>query len=311
MANINIKKLEEYIRAANGEGQFYIKKSFVDRPKAVAVILHDLISHGERYGDLVEALNDNGIDVLTPDIVGFGMSKQGHTGAFSMKSNGIDYVTEDIENIFSSYDMKYGRLPHILISDGKTNLIASLYVSRFSNVDIMVNLGCMQHFNVNQAMVAAAKSFVLMKGYHSVSNALINMTEAPASHGIGEAHKYYWISSMDKEIDKFISDVNCGIPLAASTYLDIFSLEKHTNKLKWLREFPNIPILLMAGSDDIMGNYGKAARETAELLEESNHDFVTLKIYSGCRHDLLHDCKANEVMDDIISWIGKELDKLI
>lgn len=307
ISNSNINKSEEYLRAANGEGQFYIRKSLVDEPKAVAVILHDLISHGERYCDLTKSLNENNIDVLIPDIVGFGMSKQGHPGAFAMKSKGIDYVIEDIEYVFNLYDEKYGRIPHILISDGKTNVIASLYVRTFDNIDAMVNLGCMQHFNVNSAMVAAAKSLVIMKGYHSVSNAIINMTEAPAFHGVEEANKYYWLSSIDTEIERFINDVDCGIPIAASSYLDIFAAEKYTSKLKWLRDFPNIPILLMAGSDDIMGNYGKAAKDMMELLEETNHDFLLLKIYSNCRHDLLHDRKSDEVINDLVSWINVAL----
>lgn len=311
MDSFKIDVSEKYCRAANGEGQFYLRRCLVDKPKAVAVILHDLISHGGRYDDLAKALNMNQIDVLIPDIVGFGMSKQGHPGAFAMKSGGIDFVQEDIYTIFSSHDRKYGKLPHILISDGKSNVIASLYVKNYDNVDVMVHLGCMQHFNITSAMLAAAKSFVVMKGYHSVSNALINMTEAPASQGREEANKYYWLSSIDSEIYNFINDENCGIPLAASAYLEIFAAEKQTNKLKWFKDFPNIPLMLMTGAGDITGNYSRVLMDTVQLLEESNHDNISYKIYSDCRHDILHDCYRDDVIYDIVNWLLSKLDKIL
>lgn len=295
---------ERYCKAANGEGKFYLKTYFVDEPKAVAVILHDLISHGKRYEELAEALNKEKIDVLLPDITGFGMSKQGHPGAFAMKNDGLKFVQRDIERLFNIYDNEKGILPHILISDGKTNVISSLFTMNYKSVDALILMGYMQHFNVSSAMLAAAKSFVMMSGYHSVSNALINMTEAPASQGRGELNKYYWISSLEEEIYKFIEDENCGLPLTASAYLEIFSGEKLTNKAKWIAKFPNLPVLFLAGADDMMGNYGKSARDMANNLWDSYHDLVSINIYSGCRHDLLHDSRKNSVIKDILNWIN-------
>lgn len=303
------KTNEKYQKAANGEGQFFIKSYLVEKPKAVAVILHDLISHGGRYENLALELNKKHINVLLPDIVGLGMSKQGHPGAFAMNSGGIEAVERDISSIFSSHDREHGILPHYLISDGQTNTIATLYTKHYDNVSGIVLLGCMQHLNVSSAMVAAAKSFVMMMGYHSISNALISMTEPPASQGRDEKNKYYWVSSLDDEIQNFIEDPNCGLPLAASAYLELIAAEKLTSKANWAQDFPNIPILIMSGTDDIMGNYSKAAREKAGLLWDTSHDFVSLRIYSGCRHDLLHDCHADNVKEDIINWFVNQIER--
>jgi len=34
---------------------------------------------------------------------------------------------------------------------------------------------------------------------------------------------------------------------------------------------------------------------------------VTLKLYSGCRHELLHDVSKAQVINDIIKWIEYKL----
>ena len=65
----------------------------------------------------------------------------------------------------------------------------------------------------------------------------------------------------------------------------------------------------MSGTDDIMGSYSKAARDEAGMLWDTSHESVSLRIYSGCRHDLLHDAHADNVKEDVIDWVTAQVKK--
>jgi alpha-beta hydrolase superfamily lysophospholipase len=63
-----------------------------------------------------------------------------------------------------------------------------------------------------------------------------------------------------------------------------------------------IPMLLMHGTGDELTNF-KASKEFAKNAGSS----VTLKLYDGAYHELHNDIIKNDVLDEMTSWLNKEI----
>ena len=68
-----------------------------------------------------------------------------------------------------------------------------------------------------------------------------------------------------------------------------------------------MPVLILSGEKDPVGSYGRGVVEVFNKLKENSLEDVSLKIYTGCRHELLHDVKKGEVMCDILKWLEKRV----
>ena len=74
----------------------------------------------------------------------------------------------------------------------------------------------------------------------------------------------------------------------------------------YLRWNKSMPILLISGGDDPVGDAGKGVMVVEKNMKKSGLCNVTMKLYPGGRHDILHEEKlgiASAVCQTIKSWI--------
>jgi alpha-beta hydrolase superfamily lysophospholipase len=72
------------------------------------------------------------------------------------------------------------------------------------------------------------------------------------------------------------------------------------NRKAWFcREELNVPIFLLSGSEDPVGNYGKGVQEICKKLLRYGKN-AQMKLYPNCRHEVLNDTCRDEVIRDIL-----------
>ena len=64
-----------------------------------------------------------------------------------------------------------------------------------------------------------------------------------------------------------------------------------------------LPILLIAGALDPVGNKGRGVKSTAALFEKAGIKDVEVKLYQGMRHEILNEPGKQQVYDDVLAWI--------
>lgn len=64
-----------------------------------------------------------------------------------------------------------------------------------------------------------------------------------------------------------------------------------------------LPIVLAAGTDDPVGGYGKGVRRIYEKYKAAGIRDVTLRLYSGDRHELLNETDREQVIRDLYHWM--------
>ena len=64
-----------------------------------------------------------------------------------------------------------------------------------------------------------------------------------------------------------------------------------------------LPILLISGEADPVGQYGKGVRQVAGWLRQTGHEDVSLVLYPGARHEVLNETNRAEAYQDVAAWM--------
>ena len=72
----------------------------------------------------------------------------------------------------------------------------------------------------------------------------------------------------------------------------------------------DLPIYLISGEKDPVGNDTLGVIEVAEALEKVSIDEVLYRFYPGARHEILNETNRDEVFEEIVVWIENHLPKM-
>jgi len=69
----------------------------------------------------------------------------------------------------------------------------------------------------------------------------------------------------------------------------------------------DLPILLISGDADPVGQNGKGVFKTGHLFEKAGVQDITIRLYENGRHEILNEINQHEVYQDIYHWISHRL----
>ena len=103
-------------------------------------------------------------------------------------------------------------------------------------------------------------------------------------------------------------DPLCGFDFTVSGYRDLVRLLFDVNQPQWFRSVPDIPILMVSGDQDPVGDFGKGVKKVYRRLVKTGHD-VQLILYPGGRHEILNETNRDQVYQDIASFLLQAAEK--
>lgn len=280
-----------YRRAANGEGQVVSFKYTCANPRAIVQIVHDISEHSLRYQELAIALNDSGFYVCGNDLIGHGMSKQGHQGCFGLKKNSYEGLLGDIDSLFDEVVSEVGDdIPRILIGAGFGAMLCELYTIKYGNISMIISMENLEIPAALSLIKLNANNHIKKKGFNSVSESVHNtMYQTGKPSGAPPYNEFFWLSSDEEEVRKYVDDEGCGFMLAASAYREMIYVIEQLKGKDGIVRLPDIPIYILAGAEDQRGNCGNSVMRIANMLSAKGHNEVSYKLYKDCYHDILHD----------------------
>ncbi len=117
-----------------------------------------------------------------------------------------------------------------------------------------------------------------------------------------------WLSVNEKNVTRYIEDPKCGFPFTVSAFHELMTVLQHVNTPNWYAAIrKDIPLYIISGKDDPIGNYGVGVTEVANGLKEAGVTDVTLQLYDGMRHEILNEKDATIVYQDILEWCQRVL----
>lgn len=301
---------ERYCPSSNGEGQVMTYSWKTNSPKGIVVFLHDQGNYATFYNSMAEYLNQSGYDVYAEDLVGHGMSKQGHPGSFGMKKGAFDAVVDDVHKLVQDAKKESGvGLPVVLIGIGLGSVIAMSYAAKYSEIDALTLLAVPNSPKMARFIREAAKQHIRRNGYYSISESVASMiTQLDSIPGNREDRRYFWFSTEESEVQAYNEDPDCGLLLSAGSYLELLDAHRKLKGKNGIAKIPDIPVLIMAGAEDQLGDCGEAARKLdAMFTSETKHSRVDMKLYPEAYHDILHECCREKVLKNLVNWMDRNV----
>jgi alpha-beta hydrolase superfamily lysophospholipase len=259
------------------------------RPRAVIQIAHGAAEHLGRYERLAALLVKNGYAVAGADHRGHGANLALH-GRGSFGPRGFPGIVEDIATINRAVRRHHGGLPVILFGHSMGSFAAQVFLARHAALlDALILAG------------TAALDLVLARSDPAGGLAAANARFEPARTA------FDWLSRDEAEVDAYIADPLCGSDLEPASVATMPAAIAGTRSAESLSTAVSRqpPVLVLSGeADPIVGDQQVYARAVVDSYRAAGLSDVTHRVYPDARHDLLHETNSEEVMRDIVEWLG-------
>ncbi len=301
---------EHRFPSSNGTDTVYAKiYAPTGTPRGVVQISHGMAEHIGRYDEFMRYLSTNGYVACGNDHIGHGRTAKtrGDLGYMAPK-NGFDYLVTDL-HLFTIYMRgKYPDLPYFLLGHSMGSFAARLYIARYGHeLTGAVLSGTGAGMAVLPA-AAAVKKLAGGRGGKKPCKALDRLAFGSYNNAIRKPKTPFdWLSRDAASVAAYITDPYCGFVFSASAFGDLFTGLYRANKREWFSSVPkDLPLLLVSGDQDPVGDYGRGVRRVRDGLQTAGVKDVQLKLYPGGRHEMLNELNRAQVYQDILGFLQKE-----
>lgn len=279
--------------------------------KGLFHVVHGMTEHIGRYDGFMRAVAEAGYAVFGYDHLGHGLTAEADGSfGFIAHRDGWKRLVEDVYVFGAAMAEEYGKdLPRILMGHSMGSFIVRLAAAEYADRGICEKLIIMGTGGPNpaagagQAVIGLLKLFKGEKGYSDFVEKLAFGTYN--SHFADEHDEKSWLTKDVSVRKAYVADKYCTIRFTLSAMGDLIKMNRTCNKKSWPKKLdPNLKILLVSGSDDPVGDYGKGVSKVCTMLMSANAD-ARMKIYSDCRHEILNDTSREEVIKDILGFAGR------
>lgn len=274
-------------------------------------ILHGLAEHSGRYDDFARFLVDKGYYVTLHDHRGHGETgiKQGPMGYFSDK-DGFERITDDVNEVVHLLREKITDQPLILIGHSMGSFVARRFVQKYPQaVSRLVLVGTGGDPGV-MGLAGLQLAKVSSKGEKAKEpgTVLNKLTFGSYNKRVSHAtHEFDWLSTDKEVVRAYDADPLCGFVSTNQLYKDLLNGLRTIHQPSQVRKMrKDLPVLLIAGAEDPVGDYGKGVRSVAKAFAANGLEDVKLVLIEKHRHEILNGEDRMYVYEEITRWLIKE-----
>jgi len=305
---------EFYFPSSTGKNQVYARMWYPSdgNIKGTVQIAHGIAEIINRYDDFAKFLAENGYVVIGNDHLGHGktMGNKSNQGFFA-EENGWAYVVADMKSLYNQVKYMYPDVPHILFGHSMGSFLARTYIIKYPldfNATVLSGTG-----NQARAVVKIgyniAQSTVNKNGPEFVSQKIADLSMGGYNKGFdAQPGETAWLTRDKEAVKKYDADPECGFTATCSLYRDMFggilfvSDPENISKVN-----KDMPILLMSGSDDPVGEKGKGPTKAYKAYQKAGVKDVSLVLYPGGRHEMLNEINHEQVYNDVLDWMNSKI----
>ncbi|QUH18451.1 alpha/beta fold hydrolase [Alkaliphilus sp. B6464] len=301
-----VEKKQWMRSASSGDGKIFSRLWVGEEKRAVLQIAHGMAEHSARYDDFACFMAEHGYVICMNDHAGHGPYAR-TKGHFSDK-DGWEHVVQDMKNLMDEVSEQYQGLPVFLMGHSMGSFLSRSYIIRNGGLTGCVLAGTMGYnggLRFGRMLAIIQKK---LKGPKSRGKFLDKLGTGNYNKRISNpVNNFAWLSTVDEVCIAYEEDEYCGFEFTAAGYYDMCSGLMEINSSDWAAKVPkDLPLYLLAGDDDPVGNYGKGPREVYDALVATGHD-AQLKLYPGKRHEMLNESNRQEVYNDVLDWLDKHI----
>ena len=282
-------------------GRLYIPEGEI---KALFHIVHGMTEHIERYDKLMSHLAENGYLAFGYDNLGHGKTaKDDSELGFIAHKDGWKYLVRDVDAFETAVKKLYPEKPLYLYGHSMGSFIARLAAISFKeNYKKLIFCGTGGKNPLANLGLVLTNIVKAIKGEKHISKTVNNMAFGAYNKRFSGNTGREWLTKDLSSIEKYANDKFCNYSFTVSAMHDLIKLNAMSNHKDWYESIStDIPILLISGDSDPVGNYGEGVKEVYNKLIKVGAK-AEFKLYENCRHEIHNDTCRDEVFSDILSF---------
>ena len=302
MANCRSKERfmrEKEFKGANGKVISY-RLWECENPKGMVQIVHGMAENTLRYEHIAKFLNERGFLVFADDHRGHG--KTDDCSGYADGDMFFDTL-KDVEMLGDVYKNLYPQLPLILLGHSYGSFLAQAYLEHCGDkIDGAIIGGSAM---MKGALITAGR---VISGLGCLFGRKKKPAKLLANMSFGAYNKKFsegtFISSIKEECDIYAKAWGCGFVLSYNFYRHFFKGLSTLYKKKNYKKIPiDKPILLIAGSNDPVGDMSKSVKKLEKFyIETVGVKTVESVLYEGVRHEYFNDISRQASFEKVAEF---------
>ncbi|MCM1253913.1 MAG: lysophospholipase [Clostridium sp.] len=305
-----IRKEEFYFDSRDKKNKIHAIKWVpdVEEPVCIFQIVHGMAEHIDRYDEFARFLAGKGILVVGEDHLGHGKSvPEGGTYGYFCEHDAANVLVRDVHRLKKIMQEQYPGVLYLILGHSMGSFILRNYLFRYgSGVGgaVIVGTGMQSKATLLLARTITAVQEVFCGPKHigkfidKASFGSFNNRFEPARTS------FDWLSRETANVDRYIADPMCGFTFTLNAFAALFKLIHNCYDKEKLESMPkNLPVFLIAGADDPVGDYGKSIEKVYHSYLDAGMQNVQMKLYENDRHELLNETDRTSVYEDVYRWI--------
>ena len=307
-----MRKEEFTFDSRDGKTKVYACAFYPEQePICILQIVHGMKDRIARYEEFAQYLTDRGVLVVGNDHLGHGKTvKEGDIYGYFCENDPATVLVRDVHRLKKTMEEKYPTIPYIIYGHSMGSFIVRNYMARYgTGVEGIILAGTGTPTKVELLFGKCLTGVIgKVKGTKYVSKLVDNISTKSYMSGIENAKtEHDWLSKNEETIAAFVADPLCsGYTFTVNGYDTLFELALRMQKKENLLKIPKkLPILIVSGTEDPVGNKGLAPKKLYDDYLNLDLTKTALKLYSGVRHEVLREKNRDTVYTDIYNWIER------
>lgn len=263
-------------------------------PAGLVHIIHGLGEHSRRYLHLITTLVDAGFAVVADDHAGHGRTAMESGIWADAGDEAARVIVADELTLQAKAREVLPGLPYIVFGHSWGSMIArAMASSPRSELTGLALCGIAAQWHGIEEVIdrrELAEAAVGDKRAEPAAGHLVDQFFDGFLDRCGpDAGPTAWVASAEAVVADHGRDPfnNFGAPMSARFLQGFIDLYDEVNANSWYPAIrSDLPVLILAGDQDPVANYGEGAHHVANRLGESGHEDVATRIFPGVRHEV-------------------------
>lgn len=276
----------------------HCKKWLSDNEKAKIQIVHGLGEMSEYYEQFAYQMTAEGISVYLSEY-----REHGRT-LLPVNINDIVQISAEECGEFSRYVYSESDTPLFLLGHSLGSQMAE-YILRRNGGELysgIILTGC-PHIHDTDTLLSDIDAEISEKGADAPSTDVFLKLFGKVAEPFPEKCTVSWVTSDLERAEYYETLPYTNKMYSCRFYRSFLQLASEVQDDKYLSDiFPKPPVLLISGTEDMVGDKGEYAKEKASVLKANGFD-VRLVILDGMRHSVLQEKNRKSVYRLITDFV--------
>lgn len=280
--------------------------------KAVFQIVHGMLEYIERYEDFANFLAERGFLVVGADHLGHGQTAASDKDlGYITKNDASTVLVRDVHRLKKIIQEDNPGIPYFILGHSMGSFIMRRYLAMYcKGIDGVILIGSGNPHPFHASFGIGITNFIkIFYGDRHRSPLVHKIAFGSYLKRIPDAKTPSdWLTRDESVISEYRANPLCTYEFSLNGYRALFRLVKFShNTANFKNLSKDMPILIASGTEDPVGEYGKHPKEIYEQFTSLGIKDVTLKLYDGCRHEILHELNKNDIYNEILGWLDTHI----